>query len=233
MRKVLCLAVAIAGTPIVSGAQLSQPRDTTVVVSINRSGRALADRVSLYMGVEAVAESTPLAVERLQPKIKAVLDSVKRASPTAVADVPVVLFAGPSAPNGYPQPTSTVSMARAAVRITLSKMSDLPQVQLAASAAGGMMSGSMQYESTSIDAVWKTKSAEAIATARAAAEMSAEAQGYKLGRLLTMSVGGTPQLNFQQQVQLNFDARNNYSSFFPPDVLVNATVTATYLLVKK
>lgn len=68
---------------------------------------------------------------------------------------------------------------------------------------------------------------------RAAAEVSAEAQGYKLGRLLTMSVSGGPQQSFQQQIQLNFDARNSYNQMFTPDIVVNATVAATYLLLHK
>jgi uncharacterized protein YggE len=234
MRKVLALAVAIAAAPLAASAQqLQLPRDTTIVVSITRTGRAPADRVSLYFGVESVAETTPLAIDRLQSKIKAILDSVKRASPSTQADVPVVLGAGPAAPNGYPAPNSPVFTARAAVRVTVSKLTELPTLQLAAASAGAMMSGAPQYESSTIEGVWKTKSAEALTSARAAAEASADAQGYKLGRMLSMNVSGGPQNAFQQQAQLNFDPRSTYSQLFSPDVIVNATVSATYLLVKK
>ena len=99
MRKVLSLAVAIAATPLVSAAQL-QPRDTTISVNITRSGRAPADRVALYFGVEGIGETLAAAIERMQVKIKAMQDSMKRVSPTAQMDIPVMLGAGPNTPNG-------------------------------------------------------------------------------------------------------------------------------------
>ena len=224
------VAAAAQVVPVISGI----PRDTTINVNITRTARASADRVSLYLGAETIAENTTVAMERLQAKIKAILDSVKRASPTSTADIPIILGAGPSINQGYPQPTTPLYQARAAVRITVSKMTDLPPMQLAAASAGALMSGAPQYESSSIDAVWKAKSAEALVAARAAAEASADAAGYKLGRMLSMNVSGGPQNNgFQQQVQLNFDQRNNYSPVYVPDLMVNASVSATYLLVKK
>ena len=232
MRKVLALAALIAAVPFTASAQV-QPRDTTVVVSITRTGRAPADRASFYLGVEALAETTPLAIERLQAKLKAILDTVKRASATTQTDVPVVMGVGPSAPSGYPQPSSQVMIARAAVRVTVSRLTELPAVQLAAGAAGAVMSAAPQYESSLVESVWRAKTAEAQTSARAAAEMSADAQGYNLGRLLTINVSGGPQNTFQQQTQLNFDPRNNYSPMFAPDIMINATVSVTYLLVKK
>ena len=95
------------------------------------------------------------------------------------------------------------------------------------------MTAGIAYESNATEAVWKAKAAEALESARLTAEQSASTHGYTLGRLLTMNVGGGPQAVFQQQTQLNFDARNNYAPMFAPEILVNATVSATYLLVKK
>ena len=239
MRKLLALAVLIASTPLTPFAQQAQiitgipVRDTTITVSITRNGRAPADRASLYFGVEAIGETVSASLERLQIKLKAMQDSAKRVSPTAQIDLPVVLGAAPSVQNGYPPPQSPLSVARAAIRVTVSKLTDLPLLQTAMSQAGATMNAGVSYESSTIETTWKAKTAEALQSARTTAELSATAQGYTLGRLLTMSVNGGPQQTFQQQVQLNFDARNNYSPMIAPEITVNATVNATYLLVTK
>lgn len=240
MRKLLPLAAILSFAPTMLAAQATMPflaaaqRDTTISVNITRNGRATADRVSLYLGAESIAETTPIAMQRLQVKMKAIMDSVKQASPTSVADVPILLGSGPNAQNGYPQATSPLYQARSAVRISVSKLTDLPALQLAAASAGAIMSGAPQYESSTIETTWKTKSAEALTAARAAAEASAEAMGYKLGRLLNMNVSGGPQNSgFQQPTQLNFDLRNSYSPIYVPEITINATVSASYLLLKK
>jgi uncharacterized protein YggE len=232
MRTLLALAALIAAVPSAATAQV-QPRDTTVVVNITRTARAPADRASFYLGVEALAETTPLAIERLELKLKIILDSVKRASPTVQTDVPVVVGVGPGAQSGYPQPTSPAVIARAAVRVTVSKLAELPTLQLAAAAAGAIMTAAPQYESSLVESVWKAKALEAQTSAHEAAVVAADALGYRLGRLLTLNVSGGPQNVFQQQTQLMFDPRNNYSPMYAPEIVVNATVSATYLLMKK
>ncbi len=234
MRKLLPVAIAIAAAVATQPATAQQqPRDTTLSITITRVGRSPADRASLYFGVEAVAETALAAIERLQVKIKAVLDSAKRASPTTHADAPIVLSVGPNAPNGYPQTNSPVNVARAAIRVVVSKLADIPQLQLAASTAGALMSTSPQYESAAVDSVWRVKVAEALASVRAAADLSADAQGYTLGRMLTMTVTGGPQQGFQQPTQFNFEARGNYTPLVAPETMVNATVSVTYLLVRR
>lgn len=228
----LVLAVAIAATPLVTTAQL-QPRDTTISVNITRSGRAPADRVSLYFGVEGIGETPAAALDRMQVKLKAMQDSDRRVSPTTLLDVPLMLGVGPSAPNGYPTQQSPLSLARGALRVTVTKLTDLPALQAAVSLAGATMSAGVAYESSTTDAVWRTKATEALESARLTAELSASTQGYKLGRLLSMNVNTGQQVNFPQQTPLNFEARNNYTPMFAPEIVVNATVSATYLLVKK
>jgi uncharacterized protein YggE len=231
--KMLVFAVAVVASPQLLNAQ-TQPRDTTIAINITRTGRAPADRASLYFGVEAIGETASAAIERLNGKLKAMQDSARRASPTSQADVPVILGVAPSAQTGYPPPQMPLNLARAALRITLSKLTDLAALQTAMSQAGATMSGGISYESSTVDAVWKAKSAEALQAVRATAEMAADTQGYKLGRLLNMNVGGGPQSNgFQQPQQLNFDARNSYVQMVAPEIVVNASVGATYLLVKK
>ncbi|MCC6245126.1 MAG: SIMPL domain-containing protein [Gemmatimonadaceae bacterium] len=232
-RSLFACVLSLAAPPLTLSAQ-TQPRDTTIVVNVTRVGRVAADRASLYFGIEAIAETAPLAVARLQSKIAAVMDSVKRASSASRAEAPFVLGVSPNVPNGYPQSGAPLQLARAAVRVVVNKLSDLPMLQLAVSGAGALVSSPPTYESTSTDSIWRAKVAEALTAARASAEVSAESQGYKLGRLLTMNVSGGPAANpFAQQTQLMFDGRSGYSSVFPQETSVNATVSVTYLLVKK
>ncbi len=233
----LVIISALLALPLTASAQqlsvVPSPRDTTLAVSVTRTGRAPADRASLHFGVEAVGETSPAAIARLQEKLKTVLDSVRRASPTSRADAPFVLGVAPTSQNGFPQGATPVHLARAAVRVNVMKLSDLPTLQLAAAAAGALMSSAPSYESTTVDSVWQVKVTEALAAARASAQTAAAAQGYTLGRMLTMNIGGGPQQTFQQPTSLNFDTRNGFVQVSVQEVSVTATVGVTYLLVKK
>lgn len=233
MRKLLALAVAAVIAPIALSAQ-TQPRDTTISVSITRTGRAPADRTTFYFGIEALAESTPSAVDRLQAKIKAVQDTIKRVSPTSTTDGAVVMGVIAGGQGTYPPPQGPVWIARAVLRVNVNKIADLPSLQSAANVAGASINGGASFESSQLDAVWKAKVAEAVDAAHSAAQISAAAQGYKLGSLLTMNLSGGPQNFGFQQPQLNFDSRNSsYTPLSAPEVVVNAVVTVTYLLVRK
>ncbi|MEO7995957.1 MAG: SIMPL domain-containing protein [Gemmatimonadaceae bacterium] len=232
MRQLLALAVAAVIAPIALTAQ-TQPRDTTVTVSITRTGRAPADRMTFYLGIEALAESTPAAIDRLQAKIKSVQDTIKRVSPSSTTDAAVMVGVAAGGQGNYPPAQGSVWVARAVLRVNVNKIADLTALQSAANVAGASVNGGAAYESSQLDAVWKAKVAEAIEAARGAAQASATAQGYKLGSLLTMSLNGGPQNLQFQPPQLNFDSRNySYTPLTAPEVVVNSVVNVTYLLVR-
>lgn len=234
MRKLLVASLLLVGSPIVLKAQNTIVRDTTISVSITRTARATADRVSFYLGVEGIGENAQASLERLQAKFKLVQDTIKRVSSNVTIDPPTVVGVATSSQNMYPPQNNALMIARGMMRVNVSKIADISQVQLAATAAGASVSGTATYESSQIDAVWHSKIAEALAAARAAAEISATAQGYKLGSLLSTNVSGGPQTQpFQQQQQINFDSRNAYVQVMAPDVPVNAMVTITYLIQRK
>ena len=239
MRTLLPLAAVLLTAPLALHSQTmpvltASVRDTTITVNVTRVGRSAADRASFYIGVEAVAETTPLAVDRVQAKLKAVTDSVKRVSPSTILEIPILVSAGATQATSYPPPPGPLYVARGAVRVTVTKLTDLPLLQVSTTAAGATTTGGLTYESTTAEALWKSKSAEALTAARATAEASADSQGYKLGRLLNMNVSGGPQNNgFSNSLQLNFDARNTYTQMSSPETQVNATVSVTYLLTRK
>jgi uncharacterized protein YggE len=237
LRHGLVIAGAVLALPLTVSAQpvtvVPSLRDTTLTVSVTRAGRAPADRASLHFGIESVGETSSAAITRLQEKLKLVLDSVRKASPTSRADAPFVLGVAPSSQNGYPNNVTPVHLARAAVRVNLMKLTDMSTLQLAVAGAGALMSSPPLYESSTIDSVWQSKVTEALAAARASAQTAAAAQGYTLGRMLTMNLSGGPQQTFQQPINLNFDARNSFTQLSVQEVTVTATVGVTYLLVKK
>lgn len=235
MRKLILASLLVSTLPFALNAQVSaQPRDTTISVSITRTGRATADRVSFYLGVEGVGENAQLALDRLQTKFKLVQDTIKRSSTNVQIDPPTVIGVASGGQNVYPPQPNPIMVARGLMRVTVTKVADISQIQLAASAAGVSITGTPLYESSQVDAVWQSKISEALVAARAAADISATAQGYKLGALLTTNVGGGSQLQpFQQQQQINFDSRNSFVQVINPDVPVNATVTITYLVIRK
>ncbi len=237
IRNGLVIVCTLLALPLTAPAQQPSlapgPRDTTLSVNVTRTGRAPADRASLHFGIEGVGETSPAAIARLQEKLKSVLDSVRKASPTSRADAPFVLGVSPSPQNAFPNNATPLHLARAAVRVNLMNLSELPAVQLAAAAAGALISSAPSYESSSIDSVWQAKVAEALAAARASAQTAAAAQGYTLGRMLSMTLGGGPQQTFQPPINLSFDMRTGFTQLSVQEVSVTATVGVMYLLVKK
>ncbi|MEP6778557.1 MAG: SIMPL domain-containing protein [Gemmatimonadaceae bacterium] len=230
--KKLFSALAIA-VPIAAQAQAVAPRDTTVSASVSRTARATADRVTMYAAVEGIAETPQAALDRLQVKLKAVGDSVHRVAPAILLDRPISYGVTLAQTNSYPPPQGPLYSARAGLKMTLSRMSDMSLAQAAAITAGAVTVGGYSFESMAVDSIWHVKLIEAVQMSHDMAEASAKAAGFQLGSLISINTNGGPQnQNFGQLPQLSFDPRN-YQQYAAPEINVTITVSASYRLVRK
>lgn len=207
-------------------------RDSTISINATRTARIPADRASFYVIVEGTAETAPDAVARVETKIKAVTDALKGAGGRVEVDRPIPYTVGaPPNPNGFPVASATSSnLARSVIRVQLWQVDRLAHVMAAGIAAGAASTSTIMFESSMADSVRRAKFAEAIAAAHADAEAMATGLGGRLGAFVDATSTGTP--GFQQQSTLSFDNRFGLQQTPAPEVVVTATVTVRYRLIR-
>ena len=229
MRKMLSLIAGLI-CPLLLHAQ-AVPRDTTLSISATRTVRIMADRASIFVAVEGSAETPAGAVTRLDQKVKVILDSLTHLGRRVQADRPIGFGVLLAPNNGYPASTTPSYLARAAIRVLVSRLDGLSAVQAAMISGGAINTGGQSYESSATDSTFRAKVAEALASARQTAESMALAQGFRLGPMIDMSTNGPNQ--FQQSGQISFDPRTQSSISTAPDIVVSANVSIRFRLLPK
>jgi uncharacterized protein YggE len=215
--------------------QAQQPvRDSVISVSANRSTSVVPDRASAFIIVEGSGETPADANTRLDTKLKAVVDAVRGLGSTASVERPVsygVTMA--QNPQGYPMPAvPTTYVSRSVVRLHIAKIDQLAAAVATILGAGATNVTSLQFESSTFDAVRREKMAEVLALARGDAEAIAAALGGKLGALVDVSSASSPINAFGPGSQLSFDQRYSGGSVQPPLITVNANATVRFRLVR-
>ena len=206
-------------------------RDSVVSVSTTRSARIAPNRASLFVSVEASAETAIEAISRVEAKLKGVTDALKAIGAGVESERPLTFSVGPTpSMNGFPSaalPTS--STARSVIRVSVARMDQLAAVMGAALDAGAANTSSLTFESTVSDSVRRDRASEALAAARLEAEAVARALGGRLGSLVEATTSGGP--SFQQPSVLSFDGRFGQPSQ-APEIVVTVNVTVRFRLVR-
>lgn len=228
MRAPLLVAFLI---PVVLPAQAV--RDSTISVTATRATRIAPDRATMYIVVEASAETPGDAVARVETKLKVVTDAVKALNPRPDLDRPMIISTGPTPPpNVYPSPSGPPSnLSRAVIRVQMSRIDQIAQVGAAALTAGAAGVSAITFESSVADSVRRARMAEALGVAKADATALATALEGRLGGLVDVS-STSPNINFPGgPTQLNFDGRF-YQPPQVPEMNIMATVTVRYRLLR-
>ena len=228
-RSLLLLAI----TPLVLAAQTGTvgARDSIVTVTSSRSTHIAADKASLYIVIEGTAETAPDAVTRVETKMNAVSEALKPFAGRAEIDRPMTYSVGPSAvQNVYPPSTApATTLARAVIRVQLHRLDQMARLVATAIAAGASTTSTFSFESAAADSVRRERLGEAVAGARADAEVLARSVGGTIGALVDLSTQGGQ--TFLQSPVLNLDSRFGGQSP-APEVVITATVTVRYRLLK-
>lgn len=206
-------------------------RDSVVSVSTTRTARIAPNRASLFVSVEASAETANEALSRVEAKLKGVTDALAALGAGVESERPLTFSVGPTpSMNGFPNPSLPASStARSVIRVTVTRMDRLAAVMGAAIDAGATNTSTLTFESTVSDSVRRDRAAEALAGARLEAEAIARALGGRLGSLVEATTSGGP--SFQQPVMLNFDARFGQPNQ-APEIVVTVNATVRYRLVR-
>jgi uncharacterized protein len=226
------MRVALLVLALTPGLVQAQLRDSIITVSASRMVRVPADKLSMYVGVEGTAETGTDALARVDVKLKNVTDAIQKLGNLVQAERPLSYGVNIAQPqSGYPGiPNTTSYVARAVIRVHVNRLDQVGVVQSAVLAAGASTTTGYAYEAASADSARRARLTEAMAAARADAEVLARAQGMQLGPLVDMTTGSN--LGIQQPSYLSFDTRS-YSPQAPaPEVTVSANVTMRFRLLR-
>ena len=209
-------------------------RDSVITVSATRTGSAVPDRVAAFVIVEGTGETPADANTRLDTKLKTVTEAIRALGSYAAMERPLSYGVSLSQNQaGYAMAaTPTTYISRSVVRLQITRLEQMSQAIASIIAAGAANVGSLQFESSAVDSVRREKLAEAIATARADAQMLASALGGKLGPLVDASTSNIPVNPFGSSTQLYFDNRFSGGSVSPPTVVVNSSVTLRFRFIR-
>jgi uncharacterized protein YggE len=211
-----------------------QVRDSVISISVNRSTSVLPDRASAFIIVEGSGETPVDANSRLDTKLKGVTDAIRGLGSIASVERPVsygVTMA--QNPQGYPMPAvPTTYVSRSVVRLHIAKIDQLASAVATILGAGATNVTSLQFESSTFDALRREKMAEVLALARADAEAVAAALGGRLGALVDVSSSSSPLNPFGAGSQLTFDQRYSGGSVPAPLIMVNANATVRFRLLR-
>lgn len=162
-------------------------RDSVITVNTMRSVRVSADRASLFVSVEGTAETAREAVSRAEAKLAAVTAALRSVRDGVEIGAPVTFSVGSTmSVRGYPGPAAAPSLtARSAIRVQVSRLSQLAPAVAAAIDAGAAGASTITFESTAADSVRRVFVVEALADARREAEAIAAGLGGRVGALWT------------------------------------------------
>ena len=205
--------------------------DSTIAVSATRTAHVAPDRGAMFVIVEGTAETAADANARVETKLRAVSDALKALGQRIEMERPVGYGVSLAQnPNGYPMPANPASyVSRSVMRIQINRLDQISVVVAAALAAGATSTSSLTFESSVADSVRRERIAEAVNVARNDAQALAAALGGRLGALVDVTT--TSPNFFQGQNTLSFDNRFGQQAS-TPDIVINATVTMRYRIVR-
>ncbi|MGH7623372.1 MAG: SIMPL domain-containing protein [Gemmatimonadaceae bacterium] len=159
---------------------------------IQTTGRAEAriapDRATITIGVESRGATAAAAGADNAKKQRAILDTLRSLGLTS--DLLSTQNYSVSPEMQYPQggqPRVTGYTVSNVVRVEVHRLEDVPRIIDATLAKGANQIASLQFYSSKADSVRRVALAQAVANARADAEVLARAAGGSLGALLELS----------------------------------------------
>jgi uncharacterized protein YggE len=208
-------------------------RDSVITVSASRTTRVVPDRASFYVVVEGNGETATDATAKVETKLKPVIDALKALGAKVETDRPIAYSVGPTInPNGYPGvATPPSNTARSLIRVQVTRADQMATVAAVALAAGASGMTGPTFEATAADSIRRARIAEALAAARADAQVIAASLDGRLGALVDASTTTAGNFAFPNVAQLNFDARFMQSAT-APEVVVTTSVTVRFRLIR-
>jgi len=227
MRTLLTLILL---APAALNAQVM--RDSVIAVNSTRTVRLTPDRATLFVTVEGTAETSRDALAVADAKLAAVLRAVRGLGDGVQLGTPIAFSVAPTpGARGYiGSPTVTTLTARTAVRVYVSRLSDLARTFAAVADAGAAGTSALTFESSVADSARRAEVASALVMARQEASAIAATLDGHLGGVVDISTTSNDRA-FLQPAMLPMEGMMGQPAQ-APEVLVSVTVTARFRLVR-
>jgi len=236
-RSVLAVIAIAFGIATTANAQIATSMRPGPQIATTGRGeaRVTPDRATIFIGVQSRAATAAVAAAENARKQRAVLDTLKSlgfaANQLSTANYnvsPEMTY--PSAPGQSPRVTGyTVTNT---VRVDARRIEDVSKAIDGALAKGANEISSLQFYSSVADSARKAALADAVANARADAEVLARAAGGSLGPLLELSTGSLPVQPLDAPAARVMAAARP-TPIEPGEQTVDATVSARWAFVSK
>lgn len=223
--------IAAAQTPSANGV------GAQIVTTGNGDAQVTPDRATIFIGVQSRAATASAAAADNARKQHAILDTLKaigfaadQLSTANYSISPEMVY--PSGPGQSPRVTGyTVTNS---VRVDVKRMEDVSKAIDAALAKGANEISSLQFYSSKADSARRVALAEAVANARADAEVLARAAGGSLGPVIELSTAAMPIRPMESPMLRTMAAAAPAPTPIEPgQQTVSATVTARWAFLPK
>jgi len=189
------------------------------------------DRATVVLGVQSRAVTVSQATSDNARRQRAIIDTLRALGLGADQLTTVNFNVSPEMqypPNQAPKVTGYV--ATNAVRASLRRIEDVGRTIDAGLAKGANEVSGIEFTSSRADSARRTAIAEAVAHARADAEVMAKSAGGSLGQLLELTSGVEPIRPFEAQMARRVAAAAP-TPIEPGQLTVSATVSARWAFV--
>lgn len=238
-RTLGAVIVIALSAPAIAGAQTASANGAgaQIVTTGNGDAQVTPDRATIFIGVQSRAATASAAAADNARKQRAILDTLKAIGfaadqlSTANYNVsPEMVY--PSGPGQSPRVTGyTVTNS---VRVDVKRMEDVSKAIDAALAKGANEISSLQFYSSKADSARRVALAEAVANARADAEVLAKAAGGSLGPVIELSTAAMPIRPMESPMLRTMAAAAPAPTPIEPgQQTVSATVTARWAFVPR
>lgn len=235
--RIFSVAVVAAMTLAVpAAAQVTSAASSPQVVT-NGAGeaRVVPDRATVFIGVQSRALTAASASTDNARRQRAILDTLRAIGLTSEQLSTVNYSVSPeiqyNSNGGSPRVTGYV--VTNTVRAELRRLDDVGRVIDAALAKGANEISSLQFTSSKADSARRAAISEAVANARADAEVLARAAGGSLGPLLELSTTSAPPIRMMQTLEAPGVAMARKTPIEPGEQTISATVTARWTFVPR
>lgn len=226
-------SVAVPAPPLVAQTPTSPPSAPQSL--IQTTGRAevriAPDRATITIGVESRGATAAAAGADNARRQRAILDTLRSLGLTS--DLLSTENYSVSPEMQYPQggqPRVTGYTVSNVVRVEVHRLDDVPRIIDASLAKGANQITSLQFYSSKADSVRRVALAQAVANARADAEVLARAAGGSLGGLLELSTEPSEVRPIAVPIAMSRMAGAAPTPIEPGEATISAFVSARWAL---
>jgi len=230
------LATAALAAPLAAGAQVvsANPAFATTTLSLSAHGevQAAPDQATITLGVQTTAPAAGAAMARNAERMNAVMAALRGAG-VAAKDIRTSNLSLDAQYANSPdnQPRLTGYQASNDVTVTIDDLARLGPAIDAVTAAGANQINGVGFGLKSPQADEDAARIEAVKALRAKAELYAQASGYRVARLVSLSEGGQ---NYQPMRAMAMSKTRSLQSVpvSAGELTVGADVSAVFELAR-